>query len=67
MNFEDLRTLVQQFEGFLPEEQRKVVWQILNDIECSGGIRDEQHGQQLLAQLMQAMGMGGNGQNSIGK
>ncbi|MBR6756190.1 MAG: hypothetical protein IKM15_04500 [Peptococcaceae bacterium] len=53
MKIEDLRILVQQFEVFLPEEQRKAIQQILAEIEESGGIRDEQHGQQLLAQLMQ--------------
>lgn len=53
MKVEDLRVLVQQFEVFLPEEQRKAIQQILAEIEESGGIRDEQHGQQLLAQLMQ--------------
>lgn len=53
MKIEDLRILVQQFEVFLPEEQKKAIQQILADIEESGGIRDEQHGQQILAQLMQ--------------
>ena len=52
MKIEDLRVLVQQFEVFLPEEQRRAIQQILAEIEESGGIRDEQHGQQLLAQLM---------------
>lgn len=59
MRIEDLKLLIQQFEVFLPEDQRRLIQQILADIEASGGIKDDEHGQQLLAQLMQIVNLGG--------
>lgn len=56
-SLEDIKQLVKQFEMMLPEDKRNAIWQTLNDIEASGGIRDEQHGQQLLQTLLQALGI----------
>ncbi len=58
-NIQDLKALVQQFELFLPEEKRTVIQSIIADLEANGGIRDEAHGQQLLAQLLQTLGLSG--------
>ncbi len=59
-NIQDLKALVQQFELFLPEEKRTVIQSIIADLEVNGGIRDEAHGQQLLAQLLrQTLGLSG--------
>lgn len=55
----DLKTLVQQFEMFIPEDKRNVIQNTIAEIEASGGIRDEAHGQQLLSQLVQALGLSG--------
>lgn len=56
-SLEDIKQLVKQFEMMLPEDKRNAIWQTLNDIEASGGIRDEQHRQQLLQTLLQALGI----------
>ncbi|GEM_PF-1304009 len=55
----DLKTLVQQFEMFIPEDKRNVIQNTIAEIEASGGIQDEAHGQQLLSQLVQALGLSG--------
>lgn len=55
----DLKLLVQQFEMFLPEDKRAVIQNTIADLEASGGIRDEAQGQQMLTQLMQALGLSG--------
>lgn len=55
----DLKLLVQQFEMFLPEDKRAVIQNTIADLEASGGIQDEAQGQQMLTQLMQALGLTG--------
>ena len=55
----DLKLLVQQFEMFLPEDKRAVIQNTIADLEASGGIKDEAQGQQMLTQLMQALGLTG--------
>lgn len=55
----DLKLLVQQFEMFLPEDKRAVIQNTIADLEASGGIQDEAQGQQMLTQLMQALGLSG--------
>jgi len=55
----DLKTLVQQFQMFIPEDKRNVIQNTIAEIEASGGIQDEAHGQQLLSQLVQALGLSG--------
>lgn len=57
-SLEEIKALFQQFEAFLPEDKRQIVWSTLNDIEQSGGIRDESHGKELLANLLSALGLG---------
>lgn len=58
-SLQELKLLVQQFEMFLPEDKRNVIHNTIADLEANGGIRDEAHGQQLLAQLVQALGLSG--------
>ncbi len=56
-NLDEIKALLQQFEAFLPEDKRQIIWSTLNDIEQSGGIRDEAHGKELLASLLSALGL----------
>ena len=53
----EIKALFQQFEAFLPEDKRQIVWATLEDIEQSGGIRDEAHGRELLGNLLSALGL----------
>ncbi len=55
----DLKLLVQQFEMFLPEDKRSVIHNTIAQLEASGGIQSEAQGQQMLSQLMQALGLTG--------
>ena len=55
----DLNLLVQQFEMFLPEDKRSVIHNTIAQLEASGGIQNEAQGQQMLSQLMQALGLTG--------
>lgn len=55
----DLKLLVQQFEMFLPEDKRSVIHNTIAQLEASGGIQNEAQGQQMLSQLMQALGLTG--------
>ncbi|MBR5318783.1 MAG: hypothetical protein IKU46_04215 [Peptococcaceae bacterium] len=55
----DLKLLVQQFEMFLPEDKRNVIYNTIAQIEAAGGIHDEAQGQKILADLMQSLGLGG--------
>lgn len=56
-NLEEIKKLFMQFEAFVPEDKRAVIWNTLNDIEQNGGIRDEAHGKELLVSLLNALGM----------
>ena len=55
----DLKLLVQQFEMFLPEDKRSIIHNTIAQLEASGGIQNEAQGQQMLSQLMQALGLTG--------
>lgn len=55
----ELKSLVQQFEMFLPEDKRSVIHNTIAQLEESGGIQNEAQGQQMLSQLMQALGLTG--------
>lgn len=55
----ELKSLVQQFEMFLPEDKRSVIHNTIAQLEASGGIQNEAQGQQMLSQLMQALGLTG--------
>lgn len=55
----DLKLLVQQFEMFLPEDKRSVIHNTIAQLEANGGIQNEAQGQQMLSQLMQALGLTG--------
>ena len=48
-SLEEIKALFQQFEAFLPEDKRQIVWATLEDIEQSGGI--------LLGNLLSALGL----------
>lgn len=56
-SLDEIKALFQQFEAFLPEDKRQIIWATLNDIEQSGGIRDEAHGKELLTNLLNALGL----------
>lgn len=58
-SIQDLKLLVQQFEMFLPEDKRTVIHHTIAQIEATGGIQSEAQGQQILAQLMQSLGLTG--------
>lgn len=58
-SLQDLKLLVQQFEMFLPEDKRHVIQNTIAQIEASGGIQSEEQGQQILAGLMQTLGLTG--------
>ena len=55
----ELKSLVPQFEMFLPEDKRSVIHNTIAQLEASGGIQNEAQGQQMLSQLMQALGLTG--------
>ena len=57
-SLEEGKALFGQFENFLPEDKRQIVWDTLADIEKNGGIRDEAHGKELLSHLLAALGLG---------
>lgn len=57
--FKELKLLVQQFEPFLPEDKRNVIQNTIAQIEASGGIQNEEQGQQILSGLMQMLGLTG--------
>ncbi|NLT95447.1 MAG: hypothetical protein GXW85_07945 [Clostridia bacterium] len=56
-NFEELKALIAQFEIFLPEDKRKVIHEILGEIEESGGIKNREQADQLLQKLLAGMGL----------
>ena len=58
-SMEELKTLVQNFEMFLPEEQRRVIHNTIAQIESTGGIQSEEQGREILAGLMQSLGLPG--------
>ena len=55
----DLKLLVQQFEMFLPEDRRKVIHNTIAQIEESGGMPDAEQSQEILQNLMRALGLSG--------
>lgn len=57
-NLDEIKALLQQFEVFLPEDKRQIIWNTLNDIEQNGGIRNEAHGRELLVSLLNSLGLG---------
>ena len=60
-SLQDLKLLVQQFEMFLPDDKRAAIHNTITQIEASGGIQSEAQGQQILAELMQSLGLSGRG------
>jgi hypothetical protein len=56
-NFEELKALIAQFEMFLSEDKRKVIHEILDEIEESGGIKDREHAEQLMQKLLACIGL----------
>ena len=58
-SMEELKKLVQNFEMFLPEEQRLVIHNTIAQMESTGGIQSEEQGREILAGLMQSLGLPG--------
>ena len=58
-SMEELKTLVQNFEMFLPEEQRRVIHNTIAQMESASGIQSEEQGREILAGLMQSLGLPG--------
>ncbi|MBE6112829.1 MAG: hypothetical protein E7195_07455 [Peptococcaceae bacterium] len=58
-SMEELKKLVQNFEMFLPEEQRRVIHNTIAQMESAGGIQSEEQGREILAGLMQSLGLPG--------
>ena len=58
-SMEELKKLVQNFEMFLPEEQRRVIQNTIAQMESTGGIQSEEQGREILAGLMQSLGLPG--------
>ena len=55
----DLKLLVQQFEMFLPEDRRNVIHNTIAQIEASDGIPDAEQSQEIMQNLMRALGLSG--------
>lgn len=58
-SMEELKKLVQNFEMFLPEEQRRVIHNTIAQMESASGIQSEEQGREILAGLMQSLGLPG--------
>ena len=58
-SLQDLKLLVQQFEMFLPEDKRAVIQNTIAQLEATGGVQNEAQGQEILRNLMQALGLTG--------
>jgi hypothetical protein len=56
-NFEELKALIAQFEMFLSEDKRKVIHEILDEIEESGGINSREQAEQLMQKLLAGIGL----------
>lgn len=56
-SFEELKDLIGQFEVFLPEEKRKVINDIIAEIETSGGIQNREQMEQLAQKLISQIGL----------
>lgn len=56
-SLDELKALVQQFEVFLPEENRKIIWDIIDEIESTGGIQNKEQLQQLMQKLASKIGL----------
>ncbi|MDK2822473.1 MAG: hypothetical protein PWQ67_860 [Clostridia bacterium] len=56
-SFEDIKALFEQFEVFLPEENRKIIREILAEIEAKGKNVDKEHIEQLITNLISKLGM----------
>ena len=51
-NIEQLQQLFTQFQSFIPEDKVQIIENTLNEIALSGGIRDEEHGKELISYLL---------------
>ncbi|MFZ5943004.1 MAG: hypothetical protein ACOYVD_02765 [Bacillota bacterium] len=56
-NIEELKSLIKQFEMFLTDENKKVINDIIGEIESSGGIQNREQMEQLLQKLLAKLGM----------
>ena len=56
-SLDEVKQLFEQFQMFLPEDKRAIIWETLNQIEANGGIKDEAQGKEMLASLLAALGM----------
>lgn len=56
-NFEELKALITQFEMFLSEDNRKVIREIVAEIEATGGIQNREQMEQLMQKLLGSIGL----------
>jgi len=56
-SFEELKTLVNQFLMFLPEENRKVIEDIMKEIESTGGVNNKEQLEQLMQSIAGKIGL----------
>lgn len=56
-NFEELKALIAQFEMFLSEEHRKLIREIIAEIDASGGIKSKEQMDQLMQKLLGSIGL----------
>lgn len=56
-NFEELKVLIAQFEMFLSEDNRKLIREIISEIEATGGIQNREQMEELLQKLLGCLGL----------
>ncbi|MGI6226015.1 MAG: hypothetical protein ACOYJ1_07180 [Peptococcales bacterium] len=56
-DFEELKALIAQFEMFLSEEKRKIIHELISEVEATGGIQNREQAEQLLQKLLGSMGL----------
>jgi len=56
-NFDELKALINQFEMFLSEDNRKIIREIIGEIEATGGIKSREQMEQLMQKLLGSIGL----------
>jgi len=56
-SFEELKALISQFEIFLPEDKRKIINDVITEIEASGGIKNREQMEQIAQKLISNIGL----------
>ncbi|MFZ7103669.1 MAG: hypothetical protein ACOWWO_13590 [Peptococcaceae bacterium] len=56
-SIEELKAIVAQFEMFLPEDKRKVINEVIAEIEAAGGIKSKEQMEELTQKLISKLGL----------